>query len=57
MMKKKHVRFTILVPICLLLLAAGSFSVIFLPASFAEKCIYRNLTIGEAERLYGAGNI
>lgn len=24
---------------------------------FAEKCIYRNLTIGEVERLYGADNI
>ena len=24
---------------------------------FAEKYLYRNLTIGEAEQLYGAGNI
>lgn len=45
MMKKKHVRFTILVPICLLLLAAGSFSVIFLPASFAEKPAEKLFTI------------
>ena len=37
MMKKKHIRFIILVSICILLLAAGGFSLISLPASFAEK--------------------
>ena len=37
MMKKNHIRFIILVSICILLLAAGGFSLISLPASFAEK--------------------